>query len=1707
MLFLNRRSKNTRRSLANRPVTRRNQQRKLLAERLDQRIVFAAVPAVSISAPAEVFIGEDVNVSVTFDNADATDAGFGPFVDVYLPRTGADNTSGGGTVDGIEYVGGSANYLGASVTTTVHTFDASGVFDHPYAVDASGTPLQVTGTEGDQLLVFQLPFGSFTASQPGATIDFQTTLSGDADQGTPLTLTARSGFQYGNDALDNPGADPSLVSQGPAASGWAPATAVTPILVEMEKIYIGPELETATGPNFPRQFTINVNVADGQTITDVDLTDLLPNNIELVSVDSISPGGTTTNTPVTPANPPGNDLTFNLPSITGTTAAIDASVTFTYFVPFRDADGATVLDPNSGDDDTSPNNVALLGDWTPSDARDAGGTDNVSVDQAGPEATFTPKSIAIQKSVALQNDVGGGGYSGGDTVEYTLVFQISDFFGFDNIVIDDVMSDGQRFDTGFTPTLSVTEHGTTASGLNISPANVTVTDHFSGAGNLDGTQEIQFRVSDELVTRGADALVLGGLVPVAGTGGTDPDAATFDGGQTTGTLTFRAIVQDVFTDEFASGDDSVDEGDILNNTVNITGDVFRYDTVTASGQTEADNSNDSFVIAGGTLTKSIYAINGNTALPVPLVLAPGDAITYRIGLTLPSSDVEDLRLDDYLPLPVLSGTEVTTFNNVVSATVPTAGTAKYGPNDTFGAIYGGGPTLSTDAGANTVSFDYGDFDIDPSQSTVVDILFTVTASDDPFADGLFLTNQVRRNQGSTNQGAISNDSIVQIQLAEPELNIKKGIVATTNTDGVYTPTTTGPVTFTAPGTGGYRGSGTIHSTGLAANPIDSNLRLVDAGDLVTFAIVVENTGASRKGAFDIRVRDALPAGFQIPGGGLNLNVSDGTGVAIPTTTIGTGLFDAAGGIELSDPGTTPDTGDGTDAGALDEFDATDGRNVLIITYDLEVLASADPNELLESDATLYHYASVESGADFTTTDLIDPASTRVAPIDVAKSITTTSEASTTGNNVAIGEIITYTSTITVPEGDAASVVWTDTPDAGLAIVAVDSIVASGDVTSSAGAIAALTPTIPADGSSASIDFGTIINANRDNAVDETIVVTYRAIVLNTTDNDRGDTRDNTAVMTWTGGSDNTDGPDVTIVEPELGITKTITPATGQAADVFTVQLVIAHEAASDADGFDITLTDVLPAGLNFNGGTLASTGLAPTTSSEAGGTITVFWASFPDDGSTSQVTFDVTADASVVAGTTITNNAGVVWSSLPGDVTTPVTTNPLSVERTGNPGDPGGTDNDYTDTDSDTVVVIEPVLTKTIVSTNAAHTVGSNVAIGEIITYDVVFEVPNGTMPTAQFVDTPDAGLSIVGVTSVVSNSGDLSTTIGTFTDVASGAVIAADGASVTFDFGNLTNSNTDSGVTETVTMTYTAVVLNDAGNDRGFALDNQGALTWGVSNNVPVDGPDVTIVEPELTVSTTIVPTSGQANDLFTVQVIVDHTGASNTDAFDIALSNTIPAGLVFDGGLASASGTPPTLTETGGVVTATWASLTLAQDNTFSYQARLAPTVEPGSTITNPVGITWTSLPGDITTAQSTDTASTERTGSTSDPGAAQNDHADTASDSVTVISPTITKAITATNAVHTAGTNVAIGEIVTYQVDLVIPQGVTTAATLVDTPDAGLSHCRCPVHHRPSGFGCRQRHDDGDRRCRRGGIGRSKLHDRLWQSDQQQHRLSHR
>ena len=105
---------------------------------------------------------------------------------------------------------------------------------------------------------------------------------------------------------------------------------------------------------------------------------------------------------------------------------------------------------------------------------------------------------------------------------------------------------------------------------------------------------------------------------------------------------------------------------------------------------------------------------------------------------------------------------------------------------------------------------------------------------------------------------------------------------------------------------------------------------MDAGDIVTYAIVVENMGSGLTGAFNVTLTDALPTGMSfVPG---TLCARDGTGAAFTYTG---DLFTTP--LRLDDPGPT-----NPDPGGLDRYSETSGRNIAIITYNAVVTGSAVP---------------------------------------------------------------------------------------------------------------------------------------------------------------------------------------------------------------------------------------------------------------------------------------------------------------------------------------------------------------------------------------------------------------------------------------------------------------------------------------------------------------------------------------------------------------------------------------------------------------------------------------------------------------------------------------------------------------------------------------------------------------------------------------------
>ncbi len=237
--------------------------------------------------PVDPLINEDFIFTYSFtNNADDGGSGklsFGPFVDIYFPTSGLQGdypdpqpspppTSD--VYDGIKFV--SANFEGISLTAVEQTFDATGVLDHPFAKDSNGDPWQVTGQEGDTFVTLVLPFGSFTPDQPAADISITAHMSNLAEVDQPLDISIRSGFAFGLTPPNDPISDPSIINQQTVTTPYLPE------VVRFQKDYVGPEGETATGPNYPRSYAITIDVANEMTVENLTIVDTLPANIEFI---------------------------------------------------------------------------------------------------------------------------------------------------------------------------------------------------------------------------------------------------------------------------------------------------------------------------------------------------------------------------------------------------------------------------------------------------------------------------------------------------------------------------------------------------------------------------------------------------------------------------------------------------------------------------------------------------------------------------------------------------------------------------------------------------------------------------------------------------------------------------------------------------------------------------------------------------------------------------------------------------------------------------------------------------------------------------------------------------------------------------------------------------------------------------------------------------------------------------------------------------------------------------------------------------------------------------------------------------------------------------------------------------------------------------------------------------------------------------------
>ncbi|MDJ0688389.1 MAG: hypothetical protein QNJ41_07755 [Xenococcaceae cyanobacterium MO_188.B32] len=146
-----------------------------------------ATPFTSVIKPQNPFIGESIDIAVSFDNIGDI-PGYGPFALLYLDSTGADGN------DGLTF--DSATYLGSSVKIQEVTLDGSGFATiNVFGVEQTIAVPSDFGAN-DTLVLLELPYGSFVPNQPQVDLTVKLNGSNLADVGTPMTIMAQEEMEF-----------------------------------------------------------------------------------------------------------------------------------------------------------------------------------------------------------------------------------------------------------------------------------------------------------------------------------------------------------------------------------------------------------------------------------------------------------------------------------------------------------------------------------------------------------------------------------------------------------------------------------------------------------------------------------------------------------------------------------------------------------------------------------------------------------------------------------------------------------------------------------------------------------------------------------------------------------------------------------------------------------------------------------------------------------------------------------------------------------------------------------------------------------------------------------------------------------------------------------------------------------------------------------------------------------------------------------------------------------------------------------------------------------------------------------------------------------------------------------------------------------------------------------------------------------------------
>ncbi len=599
------------------------------------------------------------------------------------------------------------------------------------------------------------------------------------------------------------------------------------------------------------------------------------------------------------------------------------------------------------------------------------------------------------------------------------------------------------------------------------------------------------------------------------------------------------------------------------------------------------------------------------------------------------------------------------------------------------------------------------------------------------------------------------------------------------------------------------------------------------------------------------------------------------------------------------------------------------------------------------------------------------------------------------------------------------------------------------------------------------DLGDITNYDSDGG-SEQIILTYQVLVANDGNNNRTESKGNTAELTYLdgGGSQRVaHGSAWNIVEPNLTLSKSAVPGTAAGGDPVSFTLVLSNmDGARVARAWEPRISDPLPA--RYQGPAVISVvhsvhGALPSSGSFVGNLLTVDPSrdlgaadDYLDPGDSLSVSYSAQLIPGVQFEEQITNTATATATSLPGGNgtagATPGEPGSATGERTGS----GVGDNDLKAMDSALVSVGRPSLTRAVakpklqILEETDVTLTATLPVGATDAFVVSEGLPIGLSYT---------GAPIVIETPANSFSADLSpdTTPGAGTNP------------LAFDFGSVRNSAAGP---QTISIRYPLRVDNSLANQDLTPLASTATLAYtGASMPLPSASATILVVEPDLEINKLITAgeTGSDAGDKVSYQVTVINQ-AVNATAYRVELRDVLPQhllgapdgggtgplfqaiGIDTDGGAVMRNGggalsTGDAVFDTTVVTgdTLTWPLLDIPPlaTLTVTYEALLSNDAIAGETLGNRVVAHYDSLAA----GGGRDHGDAED----DDLGAVLNNYGES-----DVAQLNVAAAIAFQKTLDAVSNQAAIGDLLTMALRVGVIEGVVTGVILTDTPPEGLS-----------------------------------------------------